>query len=378
MDQKFREKLFKDLKLVLFLVIIVLAIMLAFKISIYLLPIIIGFLLSSIIEPLIRTSERKLKIPRKLASFLVIILLLLTVGFLIFLLISKLSSEIASIYHAFPKNFSERGFAEKGFSDTYANINDLLSRGGIFYDALPNEVRTSLESIMVSLTQTVRQWIFTVAKGLVNTAVSIPEAFIFTIVTILSTYFFSSDRENISLTIKEHLPESWMEKLKNVKDNLFSALIGYFRAEMIIMSITFSELLLGLSIIGVRYSLLLSITIAIIDIMPVLGTGSVLLPWAAYNLIIGNIRFAVSLLILYVIILIIRQIMEPKIVGQQIGLHPLITLSAMYAGLKIFGVVGMIFGPITILVLKNILSGVLKTGFLKEFLNRITPPKSNL
>lgn len=378
MDPRFKEKLFKDIKLVLFLVLIFVVIMVAFKISIYLLPIIIGFLLSSIIEPLIRNSERRLKLPRKLASFLVVILLLLTVGFLIFLLISKLSSEIASLYHAFPKNFSEKGFAEKGLADTYANINDLLSRGGIFYDALPNEVRTSLESIMVTLTQTVKQWVFNVAKGLVNTAVSIPEAFIFTIVTILSTYFFSSDRENISVAIKEHLPESWMEKLKNVKDNLFSALFGYFRAEMIIMSITFTELFIGLSIIGAKYSLILSITIAIIDIMPVLGTGGILIPWAAYNLLTGNIRLAVSLLILYVIILIIRQVMEPKIVGQQIGLHPLITLSAMYAGLKIFGVVGMIFGPITILVVKNILSGVLNTGFLKDFLNKITPPKDSI
>lgn len=368
MDPKFRQKLLKDLKLVLFLVLIFVVIMLAFKVSIYLLPILIGFLLSSIIDPLVRHSENKLKIPRKLASFMIIILLLLTVGFLIFLLISKLSSEIASIYHIFPRNFQ----------DTYANINDLLSRSGIFYQALPDEVRSTIESVAVSLTQTVRQWTFTVIKGLVNTAVSIPEAFIFTIVMLLSTYFFSSDRENITHTVRNHLPDSWMEKLKIVKDNVFSALFGYFRAELIIMSITFTELFIGLSIIGVKYSLLFSITIAIIDIMPVLGTGSVLLPWAAYNLVIGNIRFAVSLLILYSIILIIRQIMEPKIVGQQIGLHPLITLSAMYAGLKLFGVVGMIFGPITILVIKNILSGVLNTGFLKEFLNKITPPKNSI
>jgi len=368
MDQRFKEKLFKDIKLVLFLVMIFLAIMLTFKISIYLLPILIGFLLSSIIDPLIRHSENKLKIPRKFASFIVIILLLITAGFLIFLLITKLYAEIRSIYHVFPRNFQ----------DTYANINDLFSKSGILYQALPIELRSTIESVMVSLTQTVKQWTFSVLKGLVNTAISIPEAFIFTIVMLLSTYFFSSDRENITHAVRDHLPESWMEKLKIVKDNVFSALFGYFRAEMIIMSITFTELFIGLSIIGVKYSLLFSITIAIIDIMPVLGTGSVLLPWAAYNLITGDVRFAVSLLILYVIILIIRQVMEPKIVGQQIGLHPLITLSAMYAGLKLFGVAGMIFGPITVLVIKNILSGVLKTGFLKEFLNKITPPKNSL
>jgi len=367
MEQKSLDKL-KNIKMVLFIIGVIFAIYFALKVSIYILPIIIGFVLSTFIDPLVRLAIKKLKLPRKIASFISIILMLSTVGFLIFLIISKLSSEIISIYHVFPNYFTE----------TYNNINNLVNKSDIIISAIPIELRSTIQSIIVSLTQTVKQWMFNVLKSIVNTAISIPEAFIFTIVTILSTYFFSSDREKITLNFRKHLPDSWMDKLKSIKDNVFSALISYFKAQMIIMSITFSELFIGFSIIGIKYSLLLSITIAIVDIMPVLGTGGVLIPWALYNFIIGDTKLGISLLILYVVVLLVRQLIEPKIVGQQIGLHPLITLTAMYTGLQIFGVLGMILGPITVLVLKNIFSGVLKTGFLKEFLNRITPPKDNL
>lgn len=368
MERRQKDIIFRNIKMSLFVIGVIISIYILLKISIYFIPLIVGFIISTFIDPLVRLIVKRLRLPRKLASFLSIIVVLSTVGFLIFLIVSKLIGEIFSVYHVFPYYFAK----------TYDNINHMINNGNDIFAALPKELRNTIDNVVANLSETVKQWTITVLKSIVNTAVSIPEAFIFTIVTILSTYFFSSDRELITHNFRKTLPDSWMNKMKEVKDNILSAFISYFRAQMIIMSITFTELFIGLTVIGVRYSLLLSITIAVIDIMPVLGTGGVLIPWALYNFLMGDIRFGISLLILYVIVLIVRQIIEPKIVGQQIGLHPLITLTAMYAGLKLFGVLGMILGPITTLLVKDVLSGFIKAGYIKNLLNKIRPPMNNM
>jgi len=364
MERKQTEIIFRNIKMLLFIIGIILSVYFLLKVSIYFIPLIVGFIISTLIDPLVRFIVKRLRIPRKLASFLSVLIVLSTVGFLIFLVISKLFAEIKGISHVFPDYFTQ----------TYDNINNLINNGNDIFAALPKEIRDTSENVISNLSETVKQWTITALKSVGKTAISIPEAFIFTIVTILSTYFFSSDRELITSNFRRTLPDSWMNKMKEIKDNVFSAFISYFRAQMIIMSITFTELFIGFTIIGVKYSLLLSITVAVIDIMPVLGTGGVLIPWALYNFLMGDIRLGISLLILYVIVLIVRQIIEPKIVGQQIGLHPLITLTAMYAGLKLFGVLGMILGPITTLLIKDILSGFIKAGYIKNLLNKIRPP----
>lgn len=366
MDQKLVNKILKIIKVVLFLIGIFALVYFASKVAVYFLPIIIAFGISALIEPIVNFIIKKFKLPRKGASLVSVLLILSTVGFLIFLGVSKLSFEISGIIN--------RG-TETYITDTYNIFNELFKKGNIIFDQLPVEIKSSVFSIATSLAQSLNSVVTKGLKGFVDTAVSIPEAFIFTVVTILATYFITADRETINIYFRRHLPDSWMDKLHKIKTDAFSALFGYLRAQLIIMTITFSELYIGFSIIGIKYSLVLSIAIAMIDILPVLGTGGVLVPWALYNLLVGNTRLAISLVILYMIVFIVRQFIEPKIVSQQIGLHPLVTLTAMYIGLKLFGFLGMIFGPITVLVLKNVLSGAVKTAYIKELLNKIKFPE---
>ena len=131
------------------------------------------------------------------------------------------------------------------------------------------------------------------------------------------------------------------------------------------MSITFTELFIGFSIIGVGYSLLLAFVTGIIDAFPVLGTGTILIPWALYEMIFGTFRTGLFLIILYAVVTIVRQLIEPKILGPD-RVHPLMTLIAMYAGLKVFGFFGLILGPIIFLMLKNIISGIMKDRTVKD------------
>lgn len=368
MEQPMSKTVFKYLKIILFFAGILVFAFFAVKASVYLIPFLLALAISTLIEPIIRFLMRKVRLPRKIASAITILFVLSTFGFIIFMAISKLVSEIVGISHVLPKYFT----------DIYNNLSKMLETGNTIFAAFPVDITSNIQSVIQELSKDISTGISSFAMAIVNTAISLPEALIFTLVTILSTYFFASDRDRIYEYVKSHLPDSWTTKLLSIKDDLFSALFGYIRAQLILMALTFTELFIGFNIIGVKYALVLAVAISIIDALPILGTGGILVPWSIYQLLTGDLRMGVSLFILYAIVLVVRQLTEPKVLSQQIGLHPLVTLTAMYTGLKIFGVLGLILGPITVLVLKNILSGVIKSGMIKEFLTKIRFPMSKL
>ena len=162
------------------------------------------------------------------------------------------------------------------------------------------------------------------------------------------------------------MPKKWLEKISHIVNDLFTALGGYIKAECIMMSITCFELFIFFTFYKIEYALILAIVIAIIDALPILGTGTVLIPWALFNLITGNYRMAIYLIILYLFVTVVRQLIEPKIVGTHIGIYPLLTLAAMYTGVQLIGVFGLIVGPIVLIIIKSILSGIYKKGMIKD------------
>ncbi len=352
----------KGLKLFLKLLLIVggtvLGVLIFFNSILYIAPFIIALALSSMVEPLIKLLIKKAKLNRKVSAIISLLLVLVIIGGLLAFLISRLYQEARSLYEVMPQYSQE----------IYNNVRDFINRASDIYFRLPEELTKNATGMIKNLTDTIAGYGTSFAKGVFNTAISIPQAIIFLIVTILSTYFMAADREEIYDYIKATIPESWVEKVVSIKDDMFAALFGYIRAQLILMSITFVELSVGFSIIGIRQKILLGLLISIIDALPILGTGGVLIPWSIYNFITGDIRMGISLIILYGVVLVVRQIIEPKVLGQQIGLHPLVTLLSMYVGLRIFSFIGMIIGPITVLLLKNILSGVLRKKSLKDFI----------
>lgn len=351
----------KGLKLFLRLLLIiggtVLGMLLFFKSILYIAPFIIAFALSSLMEPLIKFLIKKVKLNRKASTIISLLLVMSIIGLLLAFLISRIYQEALSLYEIMPV-YSE---------NIYNNIKDFISRASDIYLKLPDEVTKSAEGMITNLTTKLSEVGSSVAKGVFNTAISIPQAIIFVIITLLSTFFMASDKEKIYKYIKSSVPEDWVDKVVNIKDDMFAALFGYIRAQLILMSITFVELSIGFAIIGVKQNILLGLLISIIDALPILGTGGVLIPWSIYNFITGDIRMGISLIILYGVVLVVRQLIEPKVLGQQIGLHPLVTLLSMYVGLRVFGYIGMIIGPITILLLKNIIGGIFKKKSFKQY-----------
>lgn len=359
MNIKLKRSTTAILKLAGLAVAAVIGILVFYKLCVYLAPFVIAFCLSTFMEPVIGFLMKRLKLSRRLAAPITLLFMLLALGGLLGLLISKLITEIISISRTLPSFFSE----------LYISTNVLLSKAAQHFEWLPSDFSADVGSLIANLSSSLTKIVDTLVKGAYTTAISIPEAMIFIIATILSTYFLASDREKIYGFFKRQLPVLWIEKLRSLKDDMFSALFGYLKAQAILMSITFTELFIGFSIINIKYALLLAVLVSLIDALPILGTGTVLIPWGIYSLLTGNIRMGVSTLVLYVIVLIVRQMVEPKVLGHQIGVYPLLTLISMYVGLQYFGFAGLILGPVTLLLLKNMFSGIFKKRTLKDMIS---------
>lgn len=200
-------------------------------------------------------------------------------------------------------------------------------------------------------------WITTPLSGVISTASKIPSLLIATVITLVASCFMTSDYDTIIAFIKRQFPENRRGDLSRTKVLLKSTLTKMCKAYALIMSVTFSEIFLGLTVLRLfgiyssSYTVLIAIATAIVDIIPVLGTGTVLIPWIIYNLITGKYALAIGLGVIYAVITVIRQVIEPKLVAGQLGLSPVVTICSLYLGLKIFGVFGMIIAPILVTML---------------------------
>ena len=356
--RKYRENIKKIAIFAVVIISVLAGVFLSYWLAFFLLPFLIAFALSSLMEPLLKLIKTRLHISRKIAAPVVLLLLLGGIVSLLVLAVLRLINELKALIVTAPEFFHT----------LYLQIIDWMDKGSALFAWLPTEITDNLGSVISNISTTITGLGTSIVRGAFTTAISFPEALVFTLITIMATYFMSSDREKISAVFERHLPESWIHRILNIKNDMFSALFGYLRAALIIMSITFTELFIGFSIIGVRYSLLLAFLIAIIDALPVLGTGGVLIPWAVYSFVTNDIRMGVSILVLYVVVLVVRQIVEPKVVGHQIGVYPLLTLTAMYIGLQIVGFAGLILGPITFLLIRNIIIAIYKNRRFKDII----------
>ncbi len=353
----------RTLLVILRIALIVFAIFIFTRLWKYIVPFIIAYFFASIIEPVVKFIENKLRIPRKIGTVFSILFVLGIIGSIIGFLISRLIKEIKAVYLNLEINmdtiteFFNRIIDKVNdiFIQLPDQITDLLSKG-------LQDFANNLQSILGKIVD----WL----QASIQAAMYLPQILIFIIVTLLATYFMSSDKNTIIRFLDVQIPTDWLDKTKSITKNVFTALFGWLRAQLILTTITFSELLVGFLIIGIDNALLLAIIISLVDVLPVLGAGTVLIPWSIINLILGNAKLGLSTALLYVIILFVRQLIEPKVLGKQIGVHPLFTLAGMYIGLKLWKVPGMFIGPLAIVSLKYIFEGILKADTFKQWVER--------
>lgn len=310
----------------------------------FLSPFIIGLFIAMINEPIIKLFENKLNLPRKLCSIIALILTLLVTGFIVVF-------SFLNIYHELVRledNISEYIIF---IIDSSNNLVNNIS--AFFNNTLPESIYRAIILNLQSLSNNLETVVSFLLSGLISTISSIPKITVFLIVTLLSAYFISSDSRKIRAFIFLQFPKEFYRTLAVLKNDTFSALFGFLKTSLILSFFTFIEVSLGLFILKVDYAILIALLVALAESVPIFGTTIIMLPWIVLSLLTNKIQLAFGLAIIYIVGVIVRQILEPKILGKQIGLHPLATLFSLYIGLQIFGLLGMFIGPLSVIVLKS-------------------------
>ena len=197
----------------------------------------------------------------------------------------------------------------------------------------------------------VSEWLLSGAAGLLT---RIPNLILFILTTLLSAYFFAIDPRGISSFFRKHMPQSRMGKISALLHRLKGAVGGYAKSQLYLSAVTFGLCALGLLLLRIPRAFVWAIPIAVIDALPVFGTGIILIPWGLLSFLRGYTRLGIGLLLLYGVVSIMRTILEPRFLGKQMGLHPLLTLLSLYGGFRLFGVAGMILLPIGVMMLKQV------------------------
>ena len=357
---------FKKLYFILYIVLVLIVVYLIFKLGIFLFPFTLALFFSIMTQPFSRFLEKKLKFSQKIATIVSIVLFL--VIFLGFISLSalRLSGEIYKL------SINLNKYSKEAQSLWNTAIDKVYSLLGYFPEGFDEQVKNSINGFIRMGTSKLGSFI----NSLINFITSIPTIILYICITILSTFFISLDKNKIMAFLEQQFPKSWIKKVYNIKREMFNVLGSYIRAQIILMTICFFELLISFNILSflkfnLPYPLIFSIVICIIDALPILGAGAVLLPWSLISFVTGDINLGLALLVIYFLVLSVRQMLEPKLISQNLGVHPLVTLISMYSGFKFFGVIGFLIGPVVMIILKNVFSRELEIGFFREIFTEV-------
>lgn len=311
-------------------------------------PFVVGWILSAIATPLVTFLEKRLRIVKKLGSAITIVLVLAACIGIIYLLGSKAAEEISTLVKNFPGMYR----------DLENSFREIGAKGTQLFEHFPEQVRSTWNAIMTNLGETIGDVIGQISEPTVtaagNAAKRIPSVLVSTIVALVSSYFFIAEKEMLLAWMKKVVPYPIVSRMTMVSDNLKYAVGGYFKAQFKIMGVVFLILLGGFALLGFRFSILFAALIALLDFFPFFGTGTALLPWSLYKFLVGDYKVMFILLALYGITQLVRQLIQPKLVGDSMGLNPLYTLFLLYIGYRIGSVFGMILAVPAGLILLNL------------------------
>ncbi len=332
---------------IIYWVLILLLVYFVFKYLIfYIMPFVIGFAIAFVLQPIILWIVRKTKMKHNIVAIVLVTLFYCTIGVLLILLGVRIFTYLESWFRRLPALYTST--IEPYLYQLGDDINENIH---LLDPAIVKTIEDIFNNAVQSLGNTISSWSLSVVGWISNVAKAVPGFLLNTLFMIISTFFMAIDYSTVTGFIKRQLPSRARGIVLDTKRYLGEVIVQFARSYSLILGITFVELLIGLLIIGVKNFVLLAFLIAIFDILPVVGTGTVILPWAAVCFITGNIGMGVGLLILYAAITIIRNIIEPKIVGKNVGLHPLVTLMSMFVGAKLFGAIGLFGLPISLAIL---------------------------
>jgi len=351
-------------KLFLYFVLVVISVYLLLKLFIFYIPFLIGFIIAELLEPSIKFVKKKTNLTRKTSSILVLVIFFVICITLILLGIIFLVSEATDFLSGL-NGYIEIIIKKVQEMSSFFKFNNMNDNIKIMLENWTLEFITDAGNIVKNYLTNFIKWI-----------TKIPNFLVYLVITVLSTYFISSDKFYILDRMEYHFTKKWIgnirEKVRGIRNSLFS----YVKAEIIMVAISFIIVLIGLNVFNilgfnVKYPLLMAVIIGFVDALPILGSGTVLIPWAIISFLDGDTALGSLLLGLYVFTLVAKQFLEPKIVSNKIGIHPIFTLIAMYTGFKFLGLIGLLAGPIILIILKNVFANSIDKGLANSMIDKL-------
>lgn len=336
--------------------ILLLVIFLLPRLLIFFSPFVVAWVIALLASPMVHFLEEKLRLKRKASSAFVIIVVIGLVVLVLYLLIARLTGEIAGLIASLPDIWA-------GAEADFAEIGENLS---VIYNRLPENMRESLSGIGSQIGNYVGEVFSEIGSPTLaavgNFARSLPSVMIGIIMALLASYFFVAERNSINEWFRKNIPASLQRRYLMVKRSMIRAVGGYLKAQLKIEIWMYLLLVAGLSILKVNYAFLIAIGIAFLDLLPFFGTGTIMVPWAIIKILSGSYQMAIGLLIIWGVGQLVRQMIQPKIVGDSIGVPPIPTLFLLYIGYKLDGVVGMIVAvPVGLIIYTMYEEGVFDT-----------------
>ena len=306
---------------------------------------------------------RKTQLKRKTSAILILVLVMsIIIGFLVWGIVSLISesSNLLQNFNIYMEKANEI-------------IQNLLASIDLSKIKIPQEIMNIAQNSFQEFLGTVSTWAKELLTSVLNGITSIPTVVIYIVITLLSLYFICTDKIYMVDQLEHHFPRKWVKKLAMHIKEITKVLGGYLKAEAILVLVSFFISVVGLYLLkfarfNLPFPLLAALIIGFVDALPIFGSGTVMIPWAILCAIDGDIKLGMAILVLWIIMSIVRQFMEPRLVSKQIGIHPIFTLIAMYTGFKLIGVLGMLIGPIVLIVLKNIFGSLIDKGVVKSIL----------
>ena len=353
------------IKNILYVLLLLIGMYIALKLSIFYMPFLVAFIIALMIEPEIKYIMKKTNFTRRTSSIIIFVIVsIILIGSLSWIAIT-LFSESSSLLQ------SINDYIDKG----YAQIKNLINSFNFDKIKVSNEVLEVIQNSTGDVLENITIWVRNLLTGVINLLTSLPSIAICVGITVVALYFICVDKIYIIDQIEYHLPKMWVKKMGSHLRELIKTLGGYLKAEATLVLISFIISLVGLYILefmnfNVKYPLLMALFIGFVDALPILGSGSVMIPWAIIASINGDITLGIAIIVLLIIMSIVRQILEPKLVSKNIGVHPIFTLIAMYTGFKIIGIIGLLIGPIVLIIFKNIFASLIDQGVFKTIFDK--------
>ncbi len=315
-----------------------------------LLPFTLAWCIAFLLQPAVRLLHRHTRFSKKWVGSILILLAWTCVGVGVFFGLRALLSQLFAL-PAFLQ--SQKQSMTARLATRYLQLRQKLPFGEVqdlaqdpVWAFLSTRLSTFFSQSTHSLWETVQAWLS-----------ALPSSFFSFLIFVMATFYFTADFTRINGVLMEKLPQSVRCRIYDCKRYFVKSGVSYLRAYLILLLLTFAELLIGLTVLRVPYAAAVAFLISVLDFFPVLGVGTVLVPWSAFLLLFGNYSLGIGLLVLFGIVTLVRQIAEPHIVGAQIGLSPLATLFATYLGYRLFGFLGLLLAPLFLLLLLHIVKG---------------------